>query len=150
MREQEIELVNKRVLKIVEKGIGHNKTTNGAEISQLGKKFLGSSFKGVFTADTIPNLKNGQSIIANLDNSSMPGSHWVSMIRLNNKNYFYDSFGRKGGSIMEHATKKLRDSLKEEIKLDSEQGVLEENCGQRSIAWLLIAKHWGITDALLV
>ena len=150
MSEARIENINKQVIKIVEDAMGSNETTMGSEINKWGKLFLGSGFVGVFTADMIPNLKNGQSIIANLDSSDMAGSHWVSIMKEKNNLYFYDSFGRKGKKIMKHATKKIRHMLIEEANLDQEQDIFETNCGQRSIAFLLIAQHWGVDTALLI
>ena len=51
------------------------------------------NFSGCFSKDRIILLDNDKSLINNLQNSNEKGSHWCSIIRRNNSNYVFDSFG---------------------------------------------------------
>ena len=60
-------------------------------------KLLGSSskFKGAYPCDQIPNFPDNEySVIINVDNSSLPGSHWTALVVKGNNVYYFDSFGR--------------------------------------------------------
>lgn len=51
-------------------------------------------FKGVLCKDELPkNLKKGESLIINLDDSTGEGTHWVCLININNKLDYFDSYG---------------------------------------------------------
>ena len=47
----------------------------------------------VLSVIIIPKLKNNQSTIVNLANSYLKGSHWISMKFINNKLFYFDSYG---------------------------------------------------------
>ena len=49
-------------------------------------------FSGVYSKDQIPLIENNKSLIFNLQNSNEPGSHWVSLSRINNNIFIFDSF----------------------------------------------------------
>jgi hypothetical protein len=54
-----------------------------------------TSFKGTYPCDEIPNFtENEYSIIVNVDNSNLPGSHWTALVIRGNNAYYFDSFGR--------------------------------------------------------
>ena len=65
-------------LNILKPYIG-NDTTCADDLERKGKKLFGSRFIGVFASDQLPNIKNGQMYIANLDRSNEPGSHWIGV-----------------------------------------------------------------------
>ena len=50
-------------------------------------------FSGVFSKDQIPLIENNKSLIFNLQNSHLKGSHWSSLSRKNNDIFIFDSFG---------------------------------------------------------
>ena len=51
------------------------------------------SYLNTFSKDEIPLIKNNKSIIFNLQNSDLPGSHWISLSRKNNNIFIFGSFG---------------------------------------------------------
>ena len=58
------------------------------EILKNNKNYIGS-----FSKNNVPKLKNNQSSIANLANSYDKRSHWISMGFINNKLFYFDSYG---------------------------------------------------------
>ena len=46
-----------------------------------------------FSKNNVPKLKNNQSAIVNLANSKDKGSHWIGMKFINNKLFYFDSYG---------------------------------------------------------
>ena len=123
-------------LKIIENYIG-NDTTNNHLLNQICYKIL-KNYKGCYPSDKIPSLKNGDCCIANLDKHNQPGSHWVAVVKENNKHYVYDSFGRSG----------ILNKKWESTEDDVEQNIKEMNCGQRSITALIIYENYGLKSYL--
>jgi hypothetical protein len=127
-----------------------NKTTYGSDLDKIGKRYLGGKFKGVYAADKIPNLTNERPYcIINTDISTGSGEHWTSLGRINNqKNIFYDSFARDGVKLIPQLqSKRLRIINTDD---DVEQDVLESNCGQRSLAFLIFLDKYGLDEAILI
>jgi hypothetical protein len=120
------------------------KVTYSDEIDDVGKILLGNDFVGVFASDMIPRLKNTQCCVLNLDRSDQSGSHWIAVYKVGKKNLTYDSFGRKSSKIIP--------SLKnvEDADYDVEQMIEQEDCGARSIAFLLVCKFWSPELAKLI
>ena len=58
------------------------------EILKHDKNYIGTCSK-----DNAPILKNNQSTIINLQDSNLPGSHWVSYYKRNDKIFYFDSYG---------------------------------------------------------
>lgn len=51
-------------------------------------------FRGVFMKDALPaKVWKNETGIVNLDNTDGPGTHWVCYKKLQNKVYYFDSFG---------------------------------------------------------
>lgn len=125
-------------LKIIEKYIG-NDTTNNHLLNQICYKIL-KNYKGCYPSDKIPSLKNGECCIANLDKHNQPGSHWVAVVKENDKYYVYDSFGRKPKDILNKNWNSTEDDVEQHIK--------EMNCGQRSITALIIYENHGLKSYL--
>jgi len=143
-----VKVYNKILKFVIPKYIKHNSTTYLSEISKAGRQLFGEKYIGTFTIDQLPELKNNECLILNLDHSYELGSHWCSMIKFNNKLYFYDSFGRKHSKII--SKKYIREKIYEDKNYDSEQNVNEENCGQRSLAFLVFFYCYGPEQALLI
>ena len=57
------------------------------QILQHDKNYIGT-----FSKDNVPILKNNQSTIINLQDSNLPGNHWVSYKRIDNKIFYFDSY----------------------------------------------------------
>ena len=51
------------------------------------------NYIGTFSKNNVPKLKNNQSTIVNLANSNDKGSHWIGMRFINNKLFYFDSYG---------------------------------------------------------
>jgi len=115
-----------------------NKTTYQDALMKTGKHMLGNNFRGVFPSDKIPSLPENGCAIVNLDSSGKPGSHWVGIARRGGTTYHYDSFGRSYRDILSRLKGRVLDT-----EQDAEQNVFEENCGARSLAWLVLFKFWG-------
>jgi hypothetical protein len=115
-------------LKIIENDIGDQITTNH-ELDEYCTSVF-PKYRGCYSLDTIPKLRNNESCIFNLDKSNQPGSHWMGLYKDKNKNVIYDSFGR--------SSKKLKIPLKlyVDTEHDAEQHVVETNCGARCIAFI--------------
>ena len=48
---------------------------------------------GTYSKDNIPILKNNESTIVNLDDSLGKGTHWISYKKINDKMFYFDSYG---------------------------------------------------------
>ena len=79
--------------------------------------------------------------IFNLDTKKQPGSHWVAVVKDKKHYIVYDSFGRDI---------KLKQKNYIMTDKDAEQSVEESNCGQRSVAWLVVVAVKGIKTALTI
>lgn len=119
----------------IERIMGKDTETTNIELDAVGKKLFGKKYVGTFSSDRIPKLKKNQMCIANLDDSTQPGSHWVALYCNDmNRTYFYDSFGRKVNSFKN--IQKRNRHLIEAKDYDAEQKIEESNCGQRCMAIL--------------
>ena len=111
-----------------------------------------NNFIGVCSSDEMPYIHNDEfCFISNLDNSHQSGSHWVGIYIKNNNMYCYDSFGRDINNILPEYiisySKKYNYNIINSDSTDREQQIKEYNCGQRSLAFLIICHHFSIKDA---
>ena len=51
------------------------------------------NYIGTFSKDNVPILENNQSSIVNLADSNKNGTHWIAMKFINNKLFYFDSYG---------------------------------------------------------
>ena len=128
-------------LKRMEEQLGTG-VTYGGDLERVGKEYLGKKFAGVYPADMLPLLtKKCPYAILNLDKADMPGSHWIAVKYMGGERCLvYDSFGR--------ATQRIIPSLAERYTTvdaddDAEQENREDNCGSRSLAFLIIDDVFG-------
>lgn len=66
------------------------------EVEKYGKEILGKNFLGVFPCDATPsNFKKKRiaSIIFNLSKHNQEGSHFVSVLKVNDKYIYFDPLG---------------------------------------------------------
>lgn len=122
-------------LKNITSIIGNDQETFNTEIDALCKYLFKDLFLGVFAHDEMPQSTTGKYCIVNLDNHNQPGSHWVAIA----DNIIYDSFGR----MLDFEGYTMTDD-------DAEQLVTENNCGQRSIAWLCVYYVLGSRAAMQI
>ena len=147
--ERAAERLFNKVYKIITKNIG-KKSTYSDELEKICVKLFGKHFRGVYPSDKIPKLNMIKKYcILNLDNSKQPGSHWVGLARIKNKTYFYDSFARKSSKIIPKINYSGNGRIIQDTK-DKEQDILEESCGQYTIAWLYILNEYGAKVAMLI
>ena len=111
-------------LKLIERAIGRQ-VTYASTLEELGNYLFGEKFLGTYAYDEIPRAMRGYAIV-NLDKHDMPGSHWVAMA----DSMVYDSFGRDVG-------------LGTTTERDIEQEKIEDDCGQRCIAFLCVYHAYG-------
>lgn len=89
----------------------------------------------------------------------LPGTHWISIASIPDENnplkqvlLGYDSFGRELKEIHGSDGQRVIDAhpLMKKVVMsepDPEQLLFEENCGPRSLAFLMVASLWGHTVA---
>lgn len=119
----------------IEKVLGRGVTTD-RQLDHIGKNLFGDKFKGVFMQDTLPKHFNGYAIV-NVDLSNQRGSHWCGVSRSGRHCLVYDSFGRPSYRLLPMLGN-VRDT-----DYDAEQAVIEDNCGQRCLAWLCVFNDKG-------
>ena len=139
------------ILKNVEKETG-TASTYSNDLDRIAKQKLGIAFKGVFASDRIPHLNSiYKYAILNLDSSTESGSHWIAIAHDYDKNitYCYDSFGRKNTQIIPNLKVSGNGRVIDSDK-DVEQNIKEENCGARSLAWLIFFELYGSKASLLI
>ena len=100
-------------------------------------------------ADYDFNRMDGEYSIINTDNGV--GIHWVSVYQYHNKVYVWDSFGKDIKTLMPefHARARAQgyNIIKANKKYEHEQEVNQNDCGLRSLAWLILAERKGIRFA---
>lgn len=133
-----------------------NETTYDDQLNNVGKNMI-KKFRGVFPRDKIPDLKLGESTILNTDTSKGKGEHWVAIKKMMNGEYlFYDSFGRKGKSLIPELKNKkivdadISDREQQDKRFYKKDTRIDINCGQRCIAFLLVAQEQGDKYAMLI
>ena len=118
-----------------------NGSTDNTQLHSIGMYLFvrtsNNPFIGVYSADKMPTLKNNQMCIVNTDDSSKAGMHWIACYKYKNKTYVYDSFDRDVKSLSEHWKKKHNWI---NANKDRDQSYTEENCGQKSLSWLISAE----------
>ncbi len=139
--------------KIISPVLG-NTTTFSHDLEKLGRKMI-NNFIGVCSSDEMPYIDNDEfCFISNLDNSHQSGSHWVAVYVKNKNMYCYDSFGRDINNIMHSYiisySKKHKLNIVNSDMSDREQNIKENNCGQRSLSFLVVCFHFSIKDALTI
>lgn len=149
--EQAMELYDK-YLNDVYKLIGDKTSTYLGELNGAGRKLLKCKFKGVYSSDKIPKLNDlSPYCILNLDNSKQSGSHWIAVAKVLHKNecIVYDSFGRDYKDIIPNLDLSGNGRMINTDR-DPEQRVVQTDCGQRSLGWLLLLDKHGYKMAKLI
>ncbi len=129
-----------KVLVKIEKVIGSGSTSD-VQLLDLCNKLFGPRFKGIYAFDDTFELKHGELAIFNLDTKKQPGSHCCAVVKDRKHYIVYDSFGRD-------IKLKQKNTLNTED--DPEQNINESNCGQRSVAWLVVVAVKGIKVAMTI
>ncbi len=148
--EKQAEEEYRKYLKTVNDLVG-NTTTYLSQLDKTSRSLFGVKFRGVFPSDKIPRLNDLKPYcILNLDKSDEPGSHWVALAKLpTDECLFYDSFGRGYKQIIPIIDHSGNGRIKNTDE-DPEQGLQENNCGARCIAFLMVFDRLGSEYAELI
>lgn len=106
-------------------------TTVNTDLNIVGKALI-PNFLGVYSSDNRPKTRIGQSYIYNDMPSNEPGRHWLAIINVDGREYLYDSYNRDLDS---------RPDIGNGIP---DQKGREANCGQRSLAALILVNLRGV------
>ena len=122
-----------------------NKVTTNFDLEQVARLFLGKKFKGVYARDNLPTLTRTKPYaIINTDLSSGFGVHWIALTLTPKKDILvYDSYGQR---YHKEVVRELRKKYKKKLRFtekDLEQKKKEDNCGQRTLAFLLTSDQFG-------
>jgi hypothetical protein len=123
-------------LTYIENIIGNSTTTN-IDLNKFGKYLFGNKYLGTFSSNDYPKIvKNNECFIINTDPNYKSGMHWCSVFKYKNNFYVYDTFDRNI-----HSLSKFWKNNKNWISAnkDVDQSFNEENCGERSLCWLISA-----------
>ena len=121
-------------------------TTTNIDLERVGKILFGYKFLGVFSAEEFPKrIYDGEMFIINNKSSKQRGEHWISFIKSSkNKDhksrlYGYDTYNRD--------IKKLNPYFKHKkfvnANSDRDESFSEKDCGQRSLAYLVLFSKYG-------
>ena len=133
---------NYKILKEYEQNLMHlhdvlgNSSTNNIELNKICLYLFGDAFKGVYSSNDMPSLKNNEMCIINTDDGK--GEHWIACYKYKDKTYCYDSFDRDIKTL----SKYWKNNNWINANTDRDQSFNEFNCGQKSIAWLISAHKY--------
>ncbi len=129
-----------QVLMIIEDILGSG-VTNNKQLDKLGNYLFGNDYLGTFSSNQFPRyIKENQCFVLNTDSSRQSGSHWVAFYKLNKKIYYYDSFMRQPSKLSKFwVNKKLINAN----RTDRDQSFKENDCGSRSLAWIIVFRKFG-------
>lgn len=112
-------------------------------VEKVGKKILGTKFKGVYPADSHPNMKFNKYIIFNQSNHDEIGTHFVCFGIVKNRLIYFDSLGFKlnNNKLIKFRKTKLRKNLKFVDMRVKIQSKVSNFCGIFCLAFLLSLKR---------
>ena len=123
-----------------------NKALYDNQITDIGQQLLGKKYVGTFPIDRVPLSGSDKYMIANVDGSGLPGSHWVAVFLKGDNIYVYDSFARKSKKLLKPLHDKAKKYKKNiiDINAKSDQKNHTEICGAISLSFLYIVHKYGI------
>lgn len=121
-----------KFLKRISKHIGHSGETSREELDRAGRFFLKGKYLGAFAADEEVKLTKQQPYSL-VNTAASPGEHWMAQALVDGQVVKYDSFG-----------------VDADTDPDAEQKESEDNCGQRSLAWLMVLHKMGLREAMTI
>eukprot|EP01047_Picozoa_sp_COSAG01_P025527 COSAG01_NODE_1616_length_9720_cov_16.818314_8_plen_139_part_00 len=127
--------------------IGHADTTNSQELDRVGRDLFKTKWLAVVPRDKVPARKKDSYLICNLDDSGKQTIfHWVCRyVTKEGEALWHDPLGESGADQASELVKQVRALWTDEDNFDdpSHQADAEDNCGQRCLAALRIAKEMG-------
>ena len=130
-----------------------NETKTNTDLIRIGEAVFTPLDDNVMrNADYDFNKMDGEYSIINNDNGA--GEHWLAVYQEGSSVYVFDTFGRDIKTLMPEFHARARTQgyniIKANKKYEHEQGVKQNDCGLRSLAWLILAKSKGIRFARLI
>ena len=128
---------------VLQDEMGINATFSN-DLENMGRDLYGKNFIGVFSSDTVPNLtRNNMCCLVNTDSSRQSGTHWCALYQLNNKTYFFDSFGRDYTKLSKYWINKNWFPVLTSEKYRT-QSFSTSDCGPQSLAFIGTFKKYGV------
>lgn len=127
---------------------GTNNDTSDDELKKVGRRYFGKEFGGVYAENENIPIKSYKYFIVNTDKRDQPGTHWVALFadHSNETLFVFDTFDRQTSKLLhdvdlnarkQHFT--IRKGAHHTEQLDAQQ-----DCGPRSLSWLILVKKYGI------
>lgn len=116
------------------------KPTMSDDLAKVGRGIKG--FMGVYPSDRVPSIHGDDCLIMNTKKRTERGEHWCALKKLNNKIYFFDSFGRDPIDLSPCWTDKpwIKVVPTPDKKL---QSVNASDCGTQCLAFLKTINKYG-------
>ena len=132
--------------------IGHDDTTSSLELDKAGKKLFGKRWLGVVPSDRVPPRRPDSYLIANLHTAAMPGLHWVCRyVDSDGNSAWHDPLARLGQAQRQrHGFERHVRRWTAEDPAPHDQEASEDNCGQRCLAALSVAKSGGFQSYVML
>ena len=124
-----------------------NETKTNIDLVNIGKEVFEPLGHNVMrNSDYAFEDMHGEYSIVNTDNGT--GIHWTSVYQEHDKVYVFDTFGRDIKKLMPEFAKRSRTNgyiiVNANSKYDHEQEDVQNDCGLRSMAWLILTHSKGI------
>ncbi len=151
MSEPQAEKIYYKIYNKVVNDFGHNGMTRTNELNDFGDRMWGGKFLGSFPQDKLPEKIYSNPVkyaIINVDTTGMKGSHWVAVSGIpdSKKIMVFDSFGRASKNLLPVLQKQAGGNIIDTDR-DAEQKLIQDSCGQYSLAWLLFRDKYGLDNA---
>ncbi len=136
----------------IQRRLGKN-TTSDTQLNDAGHALFGKAWGGAVAANAPLKLTRTKRF-GIVNTAPAPGEHWMGILWTGQgRRLGYDSFARRvvdasyrPTALTQHGKLRIRDA----DRGDREQADREDNCGQRSLAWLWVASQLGARGAALV
>lgn len=131
----------------VENSLRNNSITTNFELEDVAQIYL-NHFIGVFSSDTIPELRNTESCIINTKPKKSNGEHWCALYCDNGKIFFYDSYKRPYVTLSNFWRRKKW--IQPQINQHPDESEYAQNCGQLCIAAIYVFEKYGCNAWFLI
>ena len=125
------------------------KALNSEQCNYIGKKNFGKQWGGTLPWNKV-HVKSNKYYVINTSSSGHPGIHWMALVTIGKKAYFWDSYNRSVKRLLPHLIHTL---MKHRYRFGvtdhpmDQIGDTSEVCGHESLAWLMTVRDIGIDQA---
>jgi hypothetical protein len=128
--------------------MNNNGETDNIQLEKFGNKYFGHEFGGVYAEDVKVNFdSNKKYYIFNNEKKNQAGCHWLGLYvdHPNKQIFIFDTFNRESSKILPDVIVKCHKNCFKVKKgaFDILQNDNQEDCGERSLTYLLLVKHFG-------